>query len=273
MPAIDRSRVRSAFHTHAAEYDTHAAVQRRVVMRTVSNLSQESLTPRSILDIGCGTGRLLKVLAACYPEAEIAGIDMAPAMVSTARSALSPLDSAEILIADAEQLPFPAGRFDLVLSTSTYQWLESLDRAFGEVMRVLAPGGAFRFALFGSKTLHELKESYREALRRHCREGEDRTHRFTDAAEVSSALARAGFRDCRVVTEQETEHHPDVPALLRSLRRIGAGNAAASGRPRSLAERRTMQTMMTVYRETFGGNGTIPATYEVVYGWGNKRQK
>ena len=59
--------------------------------------------------------------------------------------------------ADAEWLPFADAAFGLVLSTSTLQWLNSLDLAFAEALRVLAPGGLFCFAMFGEKTLFELR--------------------------------------------------------------------------------------------------------------------
>jgi malonyl-CoA O-methyltransferase len=191
-------------------------------------------------------------------------------MVAAARETLQGRERTGVQSGDAEQLPFPAGSFDLVVSTSTFQWLESLDIAFAEAYRVLAPGGFFRFALFGAGTLRELKESYRSALRRHGKETVDRTHRFIASPNVADALDRVGFVCSRVWSEDETEFHPDVPALLRSLKRIGAGNASTD-HAKSLAERRVMLTMMHLYGEKYGRDGSIPATYEVIYGWGLKK--
>ena len=69
--------------------------------------------------------------------------------------------------------------------------------------------------------------------------------------------------------EDEVEHHPDVPAFLRSVKRIGAGNASpVTGR--GLSGRRVMETMMRTYAERFGGADGIPATYTVVYGVGKR---
>ena len=79
----------------------------------------------------------------------------------------------------------------------------------------------------------------------------------------------AGFEPSRVWSEDETESHPDVPTLLRSLKKIGAGNASAD-HPRGLAERRVMLAMMEHYDGNYGRDETIPATYEVIYGWGFK---
>ena len=268
-PSIDRNQVRTAFDRHAAEYDSYARVQRRVVERLLTFLAQGDPAPRSVLDIGCGTGMLLRGVAERFPTATLTGIDLAPGMVTATRSALAGRTGTEVLAGDAEQLPFTEGSFDLVVSTSTFQWLENHDTAFSEAYRVLTPGGFFRFALFGARTLHELKESYRSSLTCHDRETGDRTHRFLASPAVASSLDRAGFSGCRVWSEDEIEHHQDVPTLLRSLKKIGAGNASPD-HAQGLAGRRVMLTMMQLYKENFGRDGTIPATYEVIYGWGTK---
>ena len=268
MTGIDRHRVQRAFDAHAADYDAYAQVQKRVVERLVARLEGEIPAPAAILDVGIGTGRLLASLAKTFPAARLAGVDLSVRMAQTARANLAgrlPL----IVAGDGESLPFADGAFDLVVSTSTFQWLESLDGAFDEAKRVLAPGGVFAFALFGERTLFELRTSYRKAYQALERGEERRTHTFLGSDEVASALARSGFPDREVVTKTEMEYHPDVRALLRAIRRIGAGNAAPD-RSTGLAERRVMLTMMDIYQREYGGDGTIPATYEVIYGVGRK---
>jgi malonyl-CoA O-methyltransferase len=176
-----------------------------------------------------------------------------------------------ILIADAEHLPFQDICFDLVISTSTFQWLSELDTTFGEVFRVLTPGGTFFFALFGENTLLELKSAYRFALAAHRCSEKDRTHTFLSMDAVTSALTGAGFSDCRVRSQMDIEVHEDVPALLRSLKRIGAGNASPST-PRGLAGKRIMLDMMQRYKDCYGLDSGIPVTYEIVYGFGRKAE-
>ena len=95
----------------------------------------------------------------------------------------------------------------------------------------------------------------------------DRSHSFFSQAEVLDALQRGGFSGSRVSSEMEVEQHPDVPDLLRSLKRIGAGSAAPVA-TRGLSERRVMLDMMELYRAEYARDGGIPASYEVLYGWG-----
>ncbi|GFO65520.1 methyltransferase domain-containing protein [Geomonas paludis] len=262
---IDRDKVRESFHRQATDYDRHAVVQGRVVDKVLALLQAEQVAPASLLDIGAGTGRLLARLTGLYPEMDAVGADLAPGMCEAAARNLAGR-RVRMVNADAESLPFDAESFDVVVSTSTYQWLATLDQAFAEARRVLKPGGVFCFALFGERTLFELRESYRAVLEG----GADRTHSFFAAAEVSAALERVGFCGPRVSSELEVEMHPDVPELLRSLKKIGAGSTApASGK--GLSERRVMLEMMASYRKRFGREDGVPATYEVVYGVARKK--
>lgn len=260
--SIDRSKVQHSFHRQAGDYDDHAVVQRRVVERLTGTLRSHELAPGRVLDVGAGTGRLLASLRQLYPGSLTVGADLAFGMCRTAMQNLTQQDVV-VVNADAEHLPFGGGSFDLVLSTSTFQWLASLHHAFAEARRVLAPGGAFCFALFGEKTLFELRDSYRKALSA----GPDRSHAFFSQSDVLDALRAAGFSDCCASSEMEVEYHGDVPELLRSLKRIGAGSAAPV-KGKGLSERRVMVEMMEAYRRDYGCEGAIPASYEVVYGWG-----
>jgi malonyl-CoA O-methyltransferase len=269
MVEIDRRRVQQAFTLHAGEYDTHACVQKRVVARIAGLLRDLPATPQRVLDIGSGTGMLLRKLAGLYPATELIGIDLSIGMGLKARTNLAMHHGVRLLTGDAEALPFRDRTFDLVVSTSTFQWLENLDAVCAETFRVLAPGGCFIFALFGRQTLFELRGSYRHAWERSGHGPEERTHTFHAATEVKAALGHACFNDACVSSELEVEYHPDVPTLLRSLRRIGAGNAALAG-SRGLAERRVMLDMMNIYQREHAVDGRIPATYEVIYGEAGK---
>ncbi|WP_243374050.1 methyltransferase domain-containing protein [Geotalea sp. SG265] len=263
MGGIDREKVKGSFHRQAKTYDQYARVQKRVVANLLDQVRKEVGTPGRILDVGCGTGKLLAELHRLHPEAQLFGADLALGMCITAGAHLA---AGAFVTADAESLPFIDGAFNLVTSTSTYQWLPALDHAFAEARRVLAPGGIFLFALFGERTLFELKDAHYQALKREG-EVEDITHRFFPPSRVEAALAGAGFDQWRVESTLEVELHADVPALLKSLKKIGAGNAS----PRASAGlygRKRMLAMMDIYQEKYGTTDGIPATYEVIYGAG-----
>ena len=75
-----------------------------------------------MLDVGCGTGALLRGLADRLPAAvELAGVDPAPAMIDGARAALGDRSNVHFELALAERLPFADARFDLIVSTVAFR--------------------------------------------------------------------------------------------------------------------------------------------------------
>ncbi len=97
--------------------------------------------PATVLDLGTGTGTGARLAAERFPGAEVVGVDLAPAMIEQARSLL-PSELGERVrfeVADASELPFADGAFDLVL-------LLNMIPFFGELGRVTAPGGVLLFS-------------------------------------------------------------------------------------------------------------------------------
>jgi SAM-dependent methyltransferase len=97
--------------------------------------------PRRILDVGCGTGYLLRSLARRCPDAgELAGVDPAPSMIEVAAASADD-DRLRFSTAVAEHLPYPDGTFDLVVSTTSFDHWSDQQEGLRECARVLQPGG------------------------------------------------------------------------------------------------------------------------------------
>ena len=275
MTATDDTRIRigRSFHRHAGGYDRFSVVQKRVVSR-LERLVAAHLTqaPRQVLDIGCGTGAMLAALAGRYPRAALCGLDLA---FNMARHAELRLGGQGLFVnGDAERLPFRDASFDLVVSTSTFQWLDRMDAGFTECLRVLRRDGLLCIAFFGGRTLWELQTCYREAVTNRfgatdSRQG--RMQRFRDRGEVERVLERLGCEQMLVAQETEMDDHPDVADLLRSIKSIGAATAGRSDGVGGLGWRGLLADMADIYRARFGNNGRIPATYEVIYVVARKR--
>lgn len=99
--------------------------------------------PRRALDLGTGTGKAARLVARRFSQAEVVGVDLAPAMVQEARGLLDPelADRVRFDVADAFALPFGNGEFELVV-------LLNMIPFFPELARVTAPGGALIFAFY-----------------------------------------------------------------------------------------------------------------------------
>jgi ubiquinone/menaquinone biosynthesis C-methylase UbiE len=99
--------------------------------------------PGVLLDVGCGTGRLLRSAARRWPKTHLIGVDPAPGMVAEARR-LTP--QARFHSGSAEQLPLPDASVDLVLSTMSFHHWQNQGAGLPEIARVLRSGGYFVLA-------------------------------------------------------------------------------------------------------------------------------
>jgi ubiquinone/menaquinone biosynthesis C-methylase UbiE len=96
-----------------------------------------------LLDIGCGAGAVLGVIAAGHPGLQLAGIDVAPEQIAYARRHLARLGhpEADLRQGDAARLPWEDGRFDHVFIMWFLEHLHDSRPFLAEARRVLRPGG------------------------------------------------------------------------------------------------------------------------------------
>lgn len=102
-----------------------------------------------VLDLGCGSGTDTLVAAQMVgPEGRVTGIDMTSEMLAKARGAVAEagVTNVELLEAEAERLPFPDRSFDAVISNGVIDLIPDKDAVFGEIFRVLEPGGRMQVA-------------------------------------------------------------------------------------------------------------------------------
>jgi ubiquinone/menaquinone biosynthesis C-methylase UbiE len=108
------------------------------VHRVVLELVPAGLNPQHVLDVGCGTGRLLRKVRARWPAARLSGVDAAQGMIAMARQAMPECD---FYTAPAEALPLADNAIDLALSTVSFHHWADQPQGLREVARVLRPGG------------------------------------------------------------------------------------------------------------------------------------
>lgn len=105
-------------------------------------LGELSLPPGAqVLDLGCGTGVLTRLLARWPNVGAVTGVDPAPALLAKARAAAAGLANASFREADGRSLPFEDAAFDLVTCDSMLSHVPGPERALEQAFRVLRPGG------------------------------------------------------------------------------------------------------------------------------------
>lgn len=104
---------------------------------------QEVPFPRDarVLDVGCGTGVLTRLLARWPSVASVVGVDPAPALLEKARAAAAGMPNASFREGDGRSLPFDGATFDVVTSDSMLSHVPGPERAVEEAHRVLRAGG------------------------------------------------------------------------------------------------------------------------------------
>ena len=115
------------------------------VHSAILHRAESRFKPASVLDIGCGSGRLLRKVHDSWPEAQLSGVDPAQGMLSVARQ-LTP--EACFSMGSAEALPLEDASVDLALSTISFHHWQDQAAGLREVARVLRPGGSFLLADF-----------------------------------------------------------------------------------------------------------------------------
>lgn len=255
---IDPNVVRRAFARAAARYDATAVLQHEVEARLLERVDELGIAPARVLDLGAGTGGGTASLRKRFGAALVVALDQALPMLREAGRRRGWWKPFQRVAGDANALPLREASLDLVFSSLCLQWCPDLPRVFGELRRVLKPGGALLFTTFGPETLHELRGAWAAA------DGAPHVNRFADLPEIGDALLAAGFRDPVVDLDTITVTYRDARTLMRELREIGAGNADAA-RPRGLTGKARLARVLAAYEAHRRADGTLPATYEVIH--------
>ena len=249
--AIDKRAVAASFSRAASTYDQVAELQRQVGSNLLARLP-ESLQPRALVDLGCGTGYFTRALNARFGRA-VLGLDIAEGMLRYAR-AQGP-EQAAWITADAEALPLRGRSQDLVFSSLALQWCPDLGRALADARRVLLPGGVMAFNTLVEGTLGELRDAWEQV------DGYVHVNRFMPLAQLQSLLSEAGFARWHCEVEPHVLHYPQLSALTHELKALGAHNLNA-GRPGGLTGRARLRALTAAY-ETHRQSAGLPATYQV----------
>lgn len=247
MTRPSKARIRQSFERAAPTYDSAASVQRRICHDLIDRLP--ALPVGRLLDAGCGTGYALPLLRQRFPEAQIVGLDLSPAMlhhVSTPCCRVA---------ADLEHLPLATASIDLYWTSLAVQWCD-LPAALGEARRLLRPGGVLALASLGPATFHELRQAFAGVDEyRH-------TLAFHTTDDIRSMAETAGFADHTLAAHRQVAHYADFKSLLRAVKAVGA-NQVGDGRRTSLMSRHAFQQAEAAYEAQRTPDG-LPLTYDVI---------
>lgn len=195
----------------------------------------------SVLDVGCGPGYVSA--AATQLGASPIGLDFSSQMIGVARTMFPQIEFRE---GDAQDLPFPAARFDRVLSNFALLHLAAPERACAEACRVLKPGGKFGFTTWARKEENPFVQLVDDAIQPHAVMEVDLpagppSYLFKSEEEFRSALEHAGFDGASMTFRVHT-----IEWKVPNGRFIFDAELTAGVRTAGLLARQTPKTLQSI---------------------------
>ncbi|HTA15937.1 MAG TPA: class I SAM-dependent methyltransferase [Solirubrobacteraceae bacterium] len=165
----------------------------------------------TVLDAGCGSGRITEALIEQLPRGRVIAVDQSPSMVDAARERLGA--DADIRVVDLLELELDEP-VDAILSTATFHWIADHDRLFRRLRAALRPGGRLVAQCGGEGNIDVLRAKVRTLLTR-----EPYAEHFLDwrppwnyagAQPTQERLLAAGFdpAECWLAPAPRQPEHP-----------------------------------------------------------------
>jgi trans-aconitate 2-methyltransferase len=162
----------------------------------------------TVLDAGCGTGRVTRPLLERLPRGRVIGVDASPSMIDRARENLTDFgDRIELQVANLLDLALTQP-VDAIFSNATFHWILNHQALFDRLFSVLRPGGAMEAQCGGEGNVAEWKRAIEAA------EGDERfasylrgtlpSYYFASVGDTRTRLERAGFAVDDVWVEERT---------------------------------------------------------------------
>jgi trans-aconitate 2-methyltransferase len=168
----------------------------------------------TVLDAGCGSGRVTEQLLERLPRGRVIALDQSENMLGAARALLEPRFGGRVrfVCADLQDFTLEAP-VEIIFSTATFHWVLDHPRLFRALYRALEPGGRLHAQCGGGPNLAEVHERAHALVRdpefaEHLA-GHPQAWQFADAVTSATRLAEAGFDDVACSLESALVVLPD----------------------------------------------------------------
>lgn len=171
----------------------------------------------TVLDAGCGSGRVTRILLDRLPEGRVIAVDGSAAMIDEARTNLDP-ERTTFVHADLAELELDE-QVDAVFSNAVFHWVLDHARLFNRLAEVLVPGGRLEAQCGGAGNVARFYAAAREVAAEQGLaeiEGYD-PHRFADPEETAAILAGAGFESIECGLVPRPVRPPEPREFIRTV--------------------------------------------------------
>ena len=236
------------FDKAAKTYNRFASIQAISADKLLNGIAPCS--PKTVLDIGCGTGLLTKTIASQYPTAIIDAVDVSSNMINELAS--QKISNINTSCSDFNQQTL-SKKYDMIVSNAAIHWMD-VDLSLRQMANYLIPNGTCYIAIFGSKTSFELN---------HCLAKINRNHNLiAKTFPDSDDLVRLGqryFLNWTVKTECLTLTFDSIIQLLKTQKNTGVNYKQ---RPEGLWTPSALKAFEEAMIERYG---IVQLSYEIHY--------
>jgi len=197
----------------ARTYDQTSEPQQAWAAEVLARL--ERIEPdATVLDVGCGTGRVTEALLALVPQGRVLAVDASAEMVAFARTRLG--ERAEVWCQDVLELDLEEA-VDAIVSTATLHWVGDHDRLWPRLARALRPGGMLEVQCGGEGNIAGVRSVIEAVARERAPELIGWSPwAFAGPRETERRLREAGFSATRCWLEERPTHPQDLDAFVRT---------------------------------------------------------
>jgi trans-aconitate 2-methyltransferase len=193
----------------AATYDRVSTPQVQWALEVLDRLPLSG--DETVLDAGCGSGRVTQLLQERLPDGRVIAVDASPSMAEKAREALGP--EAEVFVCELTELDLHEVA-DAVFSNAVFHWIPDHDTLFERLFAALKPGGRLVAQCGGAGNIDRFHSQMREVADEppfaEYIGGWEGPWNYAGPAETGARLAAAGFTDAQCWL-QEWPIEPDEP--------------------------------------------------------------
>ena len=253
---LDKEHVAGCFRASAATYEKSAIVQKEISRQLIAIIKQFSNVDYSrVLEIGCCTGNLTEMLSGSAPIDNLFINDLVPDFCTfTEERIAEQVGQVHALPGDIEKTVLPRN-LDLVISSSTFQWMLDLPGLMGNIASALNDEGHLAFSIFSPGTMGEIKALTGRGLRYH-------------ANEELAAMLADHFQLLSIHSETRQLFFPSVRAILRHIRLTGVG-----GLERNTWNFRKLKDFERQYVGQYLSEDGLPVTYVSTFVIAEKKKK
>lgn len=269
---IFKKKVAHNFSRASKGYDQLSSVQFDAGQKLLHDFTSSLDLPEQslIMDLGAGTGKMLRPLQRKFPVSSIMALDLSVAMLRQAKISQDQLHGVDktpiyYVTSDAENLPSANASVDLIYSNFSLQWCKNISAVVNEMARCLKSHGEVLLTTLVDKTLHELRQAWQVV------DQKSHVNQFVVCQDFLDQLS-VKFELVALEKKSMVAEFDRIEDLLQSLKGIGAtytatGNESAVG----LTGRKAFEKLTIAY-ENFRQNGKLPLTYDVLFVRAKKRE-